>query len=180
MIFAYTLIFGSFPVLFLTHDASGIWLFFIGMFLRSSAEASLQQTLLRHYLKGVYAGQMATLPSFIAPRTTLSEFDETYGRSKQKRFPVLHNAILVGVFEPRDMKKVPRQDWSSVLAEDLVRPTDEYVMISADTPAIEIPMRMVRAQASEVFVVKDGRFLGTITYHDLLSYVRTINSLKQS
>ncbi|MEM2760398.1 MAG: site-2 protease family protein [Nitrososphaerales archaeon] len=67
MVFAYALIIGSFPVILLARDASGFWLFLVGMFLKSAAESSMQQMLLKHRLEGVSAGEIALPAATIAP-----------------------------------------------------------------------------------------------------------------
>ncbi len=173
IMFAYALIFGSFAVFFFTHDASGMYLFFIGLYLKSTAESSLQYTLLKRNLEGVYAGQIDTLPVTISPNTTLEEFSEVYGRVEQRRFPVVDNTILVGIFEAKDMKKVAREKWYLITVKHLMHSLDEYVVVTPDTPAIDILSKMAEGKTSEVFVAADNRLIGKITYYDLVRHART-------
>jgi Zn-dependent protease len=172
MIFANTLIFGSFFVLFLTRDATGIWFFFIGLLLRSMAESSLQHEVLRHKLEGVYAGQLAVRTMVVDANTTLEGFSELYGDVGKKRFAVLDNSVLTGIFESEDLKKVPRREWHLVTVRDLVKHPDNYALVEYDTPTSEVLVKMSEKGTSEVFVLSEHRYVGRISYHDLVRFVQ--------
>lgn len=176
MIFANALIFGSFAVFFITRDASGIYLFFIGLYLRSSAASALQHTLLKRNLEGLYAGEMAILPVTISPRITLEEFSAVYGKVEQKQYPVVDNKVLLGIFEADDTKKVAREKWYLVTVKELMHPLDEYVIVTPDTPANDVLSRMAEKETNSVFVVAENILIGKITYYDLVRYVRARSS----
>jgi Zn-dependent protease len=172
IIFSYALIFGSFPVFFFTRDASGIYLIFIGLYLKSTAESSLRHTVLSRNLEGAYAVDIVAFPVTVSPNTTLEEFSEVYGRVEQKRFPVVDNEVLVGIFETGDMKKTVREKLHVITVKHLMHSLDEYIVVTPNTSANDILSKMAERETNEVLVVAENRLVGKVSYYDLIKYAR--------
>lgn len=178
VIFGHILVYGGLGLLIFTGEIGAVWIFFIGLFLRSMAESSLVPTLFRHHLKGFYAGDFATDMTALDADMTLQMFSELYRKGEQRRFPVVRDDQLIGIFEPKDMKKVPRERWYLIAIEHIVRKTEKYAVIAYDMPATDIYARMAEHATSEAFVVSDCRFVGRISYNDLVRFIQAKTSMK--
>lgn len=152
---------------------SGIWWFLIGMFLRNAAQQSYQQVLVRHILEGepVYRF-MHGPPQTVPPGTTINDFVENYlYRHDYKMFPVSTNGKLLGCITMRQIKTVPREQWSQVPVEQVAESCSRENTIDAHIDAVQALAKMSRSGRSRLLVVDDDHLVGVITLKDLTRFV---------
>ena len=87
-------------------------------------------------------------------------------------FPVVNGKMaLIGVLSDRDLLRgglrQKRADWSRILVQDVF--TRDPITITADERLHEAARLMTAHRISSLPVVEDGRLIGIITHHDLLS-----------
>jgi len=132
---AYAFIAGGFVLIFaLQLWLNGMWLIFIGWFLRNAAGASYQQTLLRDALIGVTARQVTDYDCpLIPPHMSLAELVQQYvlptGRSC---FLIGWGAELEGMVNLQQIKKVTRARWATTSVQDIMTPASKLKVAYAD------------------------------------------------
>ena len=152
---------------------SGLWWFLIGMFIRSVAQSTWQQQLLKQFLEGVPISRfMTTEPVTVQRSIAVSELIEEYVyRYHHKMFPVLDGDRPVGCVTTRAIRDLPREEWSRQTTGSIAEPCSEENTVAPDADAMKVLGRMSTSSRSRLLVVDDGRLLGLITLKDLAGFL---------
>lgn len=152
---------------------SGLWWFLIGMFIRSVAQSTWQQQLLKQFLEGVPISRfMTTEPVTVQRSIAVSELIEEYVyRYHHKMFPVLDGDRLVGCVTTRAIRDLPRQEWERQTTGSIAEPCSEENTVEPDADAMKVLGRMSTSSRSRLLVVDQGRLLGIITLKDLAGFL---------
>lgn len=91
----------------------GIWLVFIGFFLKHATESSYRMLVLKRGLTGLKAKDlMVRNVDTVPPTITLQQFvDEHILQHRHHSFPVLENGKAVGIITLHNIKEIPRDQW---------------------------------------------------------------------
>jgi CBS domain-containing protein len=71
----------------------------------------------------------------------------------------------------RDVKEVPREEWTQRTVRDIVEPATQENTVDPDADALKALGTMNRTGASRLLVVDDGRLLGVLTLKDMLKFL---------
>jgi Zn-dependent protease len=149
----------------------GMWLFLIGLFLRAAATASYQRMVARDTLTGIpVASLMTRAPVAGAPDATLADLVDSHflGRSL-KLVPIVDNSgRLVGSIDARQVKAIPREDWATRRAADVMTPISRENTIDPLADAATALERMQGAGRSRLMVADGDRLEGILTLRDML------------
>ena len=150
----------------------GVWMFLIGMFLRSAAQMSYQQLLVRKALEGEPVRRfMNADPVTVQDSITVAKLVEDYiYKYHHKMFPVMAGEKLVGCITTRQVKDIPREAWDRETIRDAASPCSEENTISPKTDAIKALAMMNQSGVSRLLVVDHGRLVGLVTLKDLLDF----------
>lgn len=150
----------------------GLWMFLIGMFLRSAAQMSYQQLLVRKALEGEKVSRfMNTSPVAVQDSITVEQLVEDYiYKYHYKMFPVMSGDKLVGCITTRQVKEIPREAWSRETIREAASQCSPENTISPQTDAIKALAIMNQSGVSRMLVVEDGRLVGIVTLKDLLDF----------
>jgi CBS domain-containing protein len=151
----------------------GMWLFLIGLFIRSAAKMSYQQLLLRRALEGDSLERfMNRDPVTVSPETRLDRLVDAYiYHYHHKLFPVVGDDRLMGCITTRQVKDIPRDQWRGTTVGELAAACSDENTIDPGTDAVKALARMHRNKAGRLMVVKDGRLVGIIALKDLLHFL---------
>jgi Zn-dependent protease/CBS domain-containing protein len=179
--FAFLLI-GFGLLLFLGGQLGGIWLVLIGWFLNQSAVGSFRQVMLQRALQRVNVEEIMTPEpkvEKVGRETTLDELVNHYFlRYRFGRFPVTANGSLLGVVTLHDVKEVPREQWSTVTAGQIVEKIEESMFVKPQDPAVKALMKMADEDVGHLLVMDEqGKLDGIITRTDILRLVRVKDEL---
>jgi Zn-dependent protease/CBS domain-containing protein len=156
----------------------GIWLVFIGWFLRNAAVASYSQLLVRDALRSVAAADLMTpWPDTVPPDLSLEEMvDSFFMHYRHQAYPVVRGAAPVGLVTLEQVRRVPRDDWATRTVADVMTPAADIV-VAPDTPINLMLEQMHAAGAYRVLVVGGGALLGIISSSDIASWIRHTREL---
>jgi Zn-dependent protease/CBS domain-containing protein len=166
----------------LTGDfVGGMWWFLIGLFVRFAAQASYQQVLMREALRGVpvrriMAADPITVPSGI---TVAQLIDDYVYRHHHSTFPVVDRGRLVGCVSMHDIKRLPRDRWSSTAVAEIMQPCSAATAIRPDLDAMAALALMSRSQNTRLLVTEGDRLVGLITLRDLLNFLNVKLNLEE-
>ncbi len=158
---------------------SGVWIAFIGWFLRNAAQTSYRQTEWRETLRQFTAAQVMTSSyPVIPPDITLSRLVEEH------IFPTGHRLFMVageggfeGVLTLDNIKAVSRQDWGVTRVKDIMTSRDQLRVAQASENALSILERMNESGINQVLVVSEGRVMGLVTRESLTGFLRVHSEL---
>lgn len=158
----------------------GLWLVFIGWFLRSAAVASYEQHLLRTILERVPARDaMSRNPETVEPDLTLQELvDEHFLRRRYQAFPVARNGQPLGIITLHQVKEVPRDEWAQRTVGQTMTQAENGVVVRPDESMSKVLDRMQGSDLRRVLVARDGHLEGIITASDLASWLERGRELK--
>jgi Zn-dependent protease/predicted transcriptional regulator len=151
----------------------GMWWFLIGMFVRFAAQTSYQQVLLREGLRGVPVRRIMTADPITVPSdiTVAQLIDDYVYRHHHSMFPVVDDGRLVGCVGMRDIKRLPRDRWSSTTVSEVMQSCSEATAISPDMDAMEVLQLISRTQNSRLLVTERDRLVGIVTLRNLMNYL---------
>ena len=158
---------------------SGVWLAFIGWFLRNAAQNSYRQTEWRETLRRFTAAQvMSTSYPAVPPDITLGRLvEEHVFASGYRVFVVASGGRVEGVLTLDSIKSVSRQDWGTTRVRDIMTPLDKLKAVQPGESALSILEWMNESSTTQVLVVSEGRVIGLITRDNLMSFLRVHSEL---
>jgi CBS domain-containing protein len=172
--FGMAMIVGGIFMLFNGVLIGGIWLVFIGFFLRQAASGSLNQIVMRRALGGERVGHFMTSgPTCVTPDMTLQKFVDDYVLPYHYNlFPVVDESKrLVGAIRALDPSTVDQEKWDSTRIEELMRRDIDGILIDPNTPAMDALKRLRDEQGRRLIVVEEGRPVGILSLRDLLDFL---------
>ena len=151
----------------------GLWLVFIGWFLRNAAISSLQQHLTHEVLAQSEARQVMTAAPVTVPadRTLQELLEEFILRQRFTAFPVERNGQVVGLVSLNELKVVPREEWNEKRASDIMVPADEHTVVAPFDPMIVVLEKLRAAPARRLLVLHNGELEGIITARDVAAWI---------
>ena len=150
----------------------GVWLAFIGWFLRNAAVASLQQRLTQDVLSGVSARDaMTRAPGPVQANRPLDELVEEFVvRQESGVLPVERYGTIVGLVSLKQVRDVPRERWPVTTAQDVMIPADDGIVVTPWEPLTAVVEKLRASPVGRVLVMNDGRLDGMISAHDITSW----------
>jgi len=149
---------------------SGLWLAFIGWFLRNAAQESVLQMSVRSALSGLVAEDIMardcpTVPGQLSLADLVQEHILRMGR---RCFLVSQNGRLEGLITLHQVKAVPQERWNDSVVAEAMTPIDRLHAVAPERPITEVLRVMEQHDVNQVPVTQDGRLLGMITRDHLL------------
>lgn len=152
---------------------AGIWWILIGMFLRSASLNSYRQRL----VKDIFAGEdvrhfMKENPVTVNPDLSMDKFVNSYVyEHHHDLYPVTRDSNVQGCVTTKDIKKVPRDEWSDHQVQEVMHECNEDNTIQADDDANHALNLMKQNRNSRLMVLDNDRLVGILTLKDMLSYL---------
>jgi CBS domain-containing protein len=174
---AYAFIAGGIALIifFTRYWLNGMWLIFIGWFLRDAARASYQQVLLRDALTGIAVRQVTDYDcALIPPHMNLMELVQQYVLSTGRScFLISWGAELGGMVTLQQIKKVPRSRWATTSVQDIMTPASKLKAAYADQDILGVLQDMNRQSANHIPIMEAGNVIGVISREDIARFLRT-------
>lgn len=158
----------------------GLWIAFIGWFLDSAAAAQIQQLglqdlLSRHTVAQAMSHRYVVVPADLTLQQLVDE--HILGRG-QRCFLVNRGDDTVGLATLHRIKQVPRLQWATTTAEQVMLPREEFKRISPDTELWTALQLMDRDGVNQLPVMANGRVVGMLSREDVIAYLLTIRELR--
>ncbi len=160
---------------------SAIWMVIIGLFLRSAANMSYQQLLVRRALEGEPVQRfMSVDPVSVRSDLTLQALvDDFVYETYHKLYPIVDNGHVTGCVTTQQVKQVPREQWDSVTVADIAQECTPENTISYDSDAMDALARMNRNGISRLMVLDGEELVGVLSLKDLLGFLSLKVELEQ-
>ena len=157
----------------------GVWIAFIGWFLDSAATAQVQQVMFQGLLAGHTVSQaMSSRCATVPADLTLQQLvDEHILGGGQRCFLVNRGATPVGMMTLHRIKDVPRGEWPTTSAAQVMIPLEKLKRISPDGELWTALQQMDRAGVNQLLVMTDGRVVGMLSREDAITFLRTLQEL---
>lgn len=143
----------------------GLWLVFIGLFLRSMATAGYEELVLRTALEGVdVASVMIREPWSVSPDLTLRALvDQRFLREGVRGYPVCEGEKVLGAISLDQLREVPAESLATSRVRDVMAPLDENLRIAPGDSLLAALRKMARERMPLLLVMRDDRLAGVVT-----------------
>jgi Zn-dependent protease/predicted transcriptional regulator len=159
----------------------GLWLIFIGMFLRGIAATGYQEIMVRQSLEGVSVDKVmvedvVSVPPGLSLEEVAQEYFLRYGHGG---FPVMQEGKAIGVISLTNLKDVPAEERRTKTVREMMIPLDAAIQIRADDSLVEALKKMTQAGVGRLLVMRGDRCVGMITKSGLLRFMEIKQVLGQ-
>ena len=158
---------------------SGLWIAFIGWFLETAARAEMQRQETQGLLSGHHVSvAMSTSCPTISTGAALQQLVDQYIRGRgQRSFVIKRDDNAVGLLTLHQIKEVPRSEWPTTSAAQIMIPVAQMKWVGPDTELWTVLQEMDRDGVSELPVMANGQILGTLTREGIVSFLRTLREV---
>jgi Zn-dependent protease/CBS domain-containing protein len=151
----------------------GLWLIFIGMFLRGLAEGSFQELIVRRSLEKVHARDvMVRDPITVSPELSLNRLIDDYLlRYGQDGFPVATNGRIEGIVTLEQVKGFSQEEHRRKTVKEVMTTLTPALTIAPDEAAADGLHRMAKRQSDWLVVMEHERMVGMMTSRGLARFL---------
>jgi Zn-dependent protease/CBS domain-containing protein len=176
---AYAFIFFGVTLLFRGQLANGIILAFMGWFILSSAQMSVQQLDVQQGLAGVAVAQVMSRAFATVDGTTnlARAMRDVFLGYNTRTAAVMHGERFVGFVTLTDVMRVPQERWEWTTVADVMVPTQRLVTVQPDAPVLTAVHLMQEGEYNQLPVLVEGRMVGLITRNDILRFLQLRRSV---
>jgi len=158
---------------------NGLWIIFLGWFIRSGAETSLRQTRLTESLAGVRVGDIMTKELLsVSPDASVQQLVSDYFLvHPHGGYPVVSNGKLLGVVTMSSVRSIPREKREIERVTEAMVPYERTVTVSPTTLAIDALQLMAKNLVGRLVVMDGDRIAGMVTRGDLMKTMKARQDL---
>ncbi|MBN1246442.1 MAG: site-2 protease family protein [Anaerolineae bacterium] len=152
----------------------GLWLAFIGWFLKNASAQSYQQVVIRDVLRGVAVSQlMRANPPTCHPALSLAHlFNDQMLATGDDALPVVDRGRLVGLVTLADVRRITREAWGVTAVREVMTLADQLITVA---PGDDVERALDKLAASDVRqlpVLLDGQLVGMLRRRDILQWLQ--------
>jgi len=166
-------VFGVMPFA-LFSPIGGIWLIFIGLFVRQAASSSFQQVIMREALGGEPVSRFMTAnPMTVTPELSVRRFvDECVLPHHFAVYPVVNQeGMLIGIVHALAPRGVHQAEWEQKTVRDVMSGVSADMLVSPNTDAADALVQLRGEQGRRLIVLQDGRPIGIVSLRDMLDFL---------
>jgi Zn-dependent protease/predicted transcriptional regulator len=153
---------------------NGLWIAFIGWFLRNASISGYRQVVIRDMLRDVRAGDLMTRDfETVSPALTIQQIVDDYVlRRRDHAYPVADGDHLQGIICLHDVKAVPRQRWTSTLVREVMTPWEKLATVSVEDDGNTVLTSMNTHNVGQLPVVEGDRVIGMLRRGDVIRFMQ--------
>ncbi len=158
---------------------NGLWIAFIGWFLRNASISGYRQVLIRDLLRDVRVGDLMSRDfETVSPALTIQQIVDDYVlRRRDHAYPVAEGDYLRGIICLHDVKAVPRPQWALTLVEEVMTPWNRLVTVSVEDDGNTVLTYMNTHNIGQLPVVEGSRVIGMLRRSDILRFMQLRSEL---
>ncbi len=153
---------------------NGMWLIFIGFFLRDAARSAMIQSDIQQRLRGVTAGQVMTRECYTVP------YDVTVKDLVENRMMMLGQRCFFvrdeqggsGFVTPAVLATVPREHWNTVTVGEIMARSEQQDYVEPSTDILDALRLMDRRDLQQLPVIYNQQIVGMLSREQILNMLR--------
>jgi len=157
----------------------GIWIAFIGWFLDNAASQQLNQAVFKGLLSGHTVSQaMSTSCETVPANLDLQDLvDNHILKTGRRCFLIKTEPNGFGLVTLHRIKEVPRHDWATTSAAQVMLPMAQLKRTSPDSDLWSALEQMDRDGVNQLPVVNGDQLVGMLSREDAISFLRRLQAL---
>ncbi len=164
----------------LTADiVNGVWILFLGWFIRSGAESSLKQTQLTEALSGVSVNDIMTKQLLtVSPDITVQNLVHDYFLvHPHGGYPVVKNDKVLGIVTMDSVRSIPKEKREVELVGQAMVPYERTVTVAPNVSAADALQKIAQKGVGRVLVMDQDKLLGIVSRGDIMRTIKTRQEL---
>lgn len=152
---------------------AGMWIGIMGLFLHGAGSYAVRQTESRSLLGQEDVTRfLQNQIAIVSPDLTINTLVDKYVyKHYQKVFPVVDKEKLVGVVTLQTLLSLDRHKWHWLHVASIMDRPDATNTVAHDYNAADALDLMHREGRDTLLVEKEGKFLGVVTFRDLVAFL---------
>jgi len=151
----------------------GLWLVFIGIFLRGIAEGGYQEVMMRQSLedvkvRDVMIHDVVTVPPDLKINGLIDEYFLRFG---YKGFPVVSEGRVSGIVSLAEVKEVPNEQKQSTDVGSVMHAVSDVHTIDPELSLADALKKMGQQEVNRLLVMEHDKLMGMITKTGLLRFL---------
>jgi Zn-dependent protease/predicted transcriptional regulator len=175
----FLIIFGVLQFLITQSLISGLWLIFVGLFMKQSAAGSYQAVMMQRALVGVQVRQIMTENMVIVDwLTSVRDLVQNYIYKHQfANYPVFNRDEFIGMVSLEGVKTIAKELWDFKQVRDIMTPVELVPSLRPTDDATEALSKMISADIGHMPVVENGQLLGIVSRRDIMNLFKIKSDL---
>ncbi len=170
---------GLLLVVFTGNIVNGLWILFLGWFIRSGAETSLKQTrmtdiLSRVSVSDIMTKQLLTVSPDITVQNLVTDYFLTHPHGG---YPVVQNDKVLGLVTMDSVRSIPREKRDLELVSQAMVPYEKTVTVTPTVSASDALKQMAQKGVGRVLVMDKDQLLGIVSRGDIMRTLKTRQEL---
>lgn len=159
----------------------GLWLVFIGWFVRNAARSGYRHFAVANALESVPAWEaMTRWPDTVGPELTLRDLVAGRAAGRHAAYPVVGaDGRALGLVTEAQVRSVPEALWSTRTVSDVMLPATGGLEVAPDDSMARVLDKLGSTVAGRLLVTRDGRLEGIITPADVAGWLKKAQRLKR-
>jgi Zn-dependent protease/CBS domain-containing protein len=167
----FLIVFGILLFLLTQSVISGLWLIFLGLFMKQSAVGSYQAVIMKRALSGMQVQQIMTVNvvsvDWLLPVDQLVQ-DFIY-KYQFTNFPVFNREELIGTVSLEGVKSIAKELWSFKQVRDIMMSIEHVICLRPTEDVSEALTRMVTMGIGWMPVVENDILKGIVSRRDIMN-----------
>ena len=153
---------------------NAIWFILIGWFLYNAANRSYRHLLLKDALREVRVEDlMITSFDTVPPTLSIQHLVDDYiMRHRDHGFLVVDEGMVKGIVCLDDVKKLPRERWSTTPISEIMLPKELLERVSPKENASVALGKLTARNIHQIPVVQENKVRGILRRNDILNYIQ--------
>lgn len=174
------ILFGAWEI-FRGNLITGLWIGFISWLLVNAATSQVQHQRVRDLLAGHTVEQVMSRGCVTASADiTLQDLVDEYILDQGQRCLIMaHGEQPAGLLTLHNIRQVPREQWSSTHASQIMTPIAEVKRTTPETELVDALEQMGTDGVNQLPVMKDGQIEGMLRREDIVNYLQTLQDLER-
>ncbi len=163
------MVFGTNVPFFGTGVIGGLWIAFIGWFLRGAAQQAHGRLAVDEALDGMTVEQIMRREGPLAPPDLSVEElvqDHLIG-GDDRALPVVRDGVLCGLVSVSDVRRVPPRAWATTAVEAIMKPVDKLKVAHPTQPLAEALQQLAQENIEQMPVLEGSRLVGVLRRRDI-------------
>jgi len=177
---SYLMMFGGFLIMIFGGFFNGLWIVFIGWFIKSGAESGLSQTIISQVLsktsvREIMSKDVVTVDYDLPLERLVKDY---FLIQRFGAYPAMKGGGVVGIVTIGDVKRVPRSGWKKTTVKDVMKPIDDLT-VEPETAASDVMYKMSRQGVGRILVMENDQLRGIVSRSDLTHIIKARTSLEE-
>lgn len=153
---------------------NGLWIAFIGWFLRNASISGYRQVLVRDMLRDVRVEDLMSHDfGVVSPALTIQELVDDYILHRHDHaYPVADGDHLRGIICLHDVRAVPRQQWNSTTVGEVMTLWERLATVSVEDDGNTVLTSLNTHNVGQLPVVEGDRVIGMLRRSDVIRFLQ--------